>query len=71
MSTSTRRHRWGDRVQFAHKSERECMNGCGIVKVSRHESEGGRGRYWTEFWRDLEQIEGEGTPVCEPVRVDA
>lgn len=64
-----RRHRWGDKVHFplANKTERECQNGCGITKVSRHETEGGRDIYWTEFWRGLEQIHGEGTPTCEPL----
>lgn len=36
------RHRWGDKVANSpNKTERECTNGCGIVKVTRHESEGG------------------------------
>jgi hypothetical protein len=54
------RHAWGDPVRFAYKSERECMNGCGIVKVTRHEGT----QHWTEFWRDGERIEGDGTPQC-------
>lgn len=68
-----RRHRWGDKVQFplAHKTERTCLNGCGITKVSRHETEGGRDVYWTEFWRGEEQIHCSGTPACEKVEVDA
>ncbi len=47
------KHRWGDKVYFplANKTERECRS-CGIVKVSRHEHEGGRDLHWTEFWRD-------------------
>ena len=60
------RHRWGDKSRFPHKTEQQCIN-CGLVKVSRHESEGGRDVYWTEFWRGLERIGGEGKPVCEPV----
>lgn len=63
------RHRWPKQgLTFPHKTERECLNGCGIVKVTRHESEGGRAKDWTEFWRGLDKIEGEGTPACEPVR---
>jgi hypothetical protein len=63
------RHRWGEKVVVtAHKSERECLNGCGIVKVSRNECEGGRDVYWTEFWRGLDRIDGASTPACEPVR---
>jgi hypothetical protein len=59
-------HRWGERKDFplAHKSERGCQNGCGVTKISRHEHEGGRDRYWIEFWRDGEKIEGAGTPPC-------
>ena len=64
-------HRWGDKVPFPHKSEAECLNGCGIVKVTRHENNGPRDLHWVEFWRDMERIECSGTPVCEPVGADA
>lgn len=62
-------HRWGDRTEFplAHKTERGCLNGCGITKVTRHETEGGRDIYWTEFWRGEEQVHGIRTPLCETV----
>ncbi len=72
------RHRWPKdaTVISPNKSERECLNGCGIVKVSRHETEGGRDVHWCEFWRGLDQIEGQGTPPCTgraagPVAYDA
>jgi hypothetical protein len=66
------KHRWGDKVVISpHKSERDCANGCGIVKVTRHEFEGGRPTHWIEFWRGLDRIECQGTPVCERVGVDA
>lgn len=59
------RHRWAEKAVITpNKSERECQNGCGIVKVSRHEFEGGHEVHWTEFWRGLDQIEGSGTPAC-------
>lgn len=59
------RHRWGENLAVsAQKSERECCNGCGVVKVGRHEFEGGREIHWTEFWRGLERIEGDKTPPC-------
>lgn len=59
------RHRWGEKIAITpHKTERECLNGCGIIKVTRHEFEGGREVHWTEFWRDLDKIEGDGTPMC-------
>lgn len=62
------RHRWPkEGTTFQNKTERECLNGCGIVKVTRHEFEGGRDVYWTEFWRGLDRIEGAGTPACAPV----
>lgn len=62
------RHRWGDKVPVSpHKTERECLNRCGIVKVTRHEFEGGREVHWIEFWRGLDRIKGAATPVCEPI----
>lgn len=62
------RHRWGDRnVISPNKTERDCLNECGIVKVTRHEFEGGRAQHWVEFWRGLERIDCKGTPVCERV----
>jgi hypothetical protein len=62
------RQRWGDKVVITpNKTERECQNGCGIVKVGRHEMEGGWEVHWTEFWRGLDRIESEGTPECMPL----
>jgi len=63
------KHRWPKEgtVITRHKTERECLNGCGIVKVTRHESDGPRNLHWVEFWRDMDRIECSGTPVCEPV----
>ena len=62
------KHRWGEKtVVSAHKSERECLNGCGIVKVSRHE----HNSHWLEYWRGLDRIEVIRTPACEPVKADA
>lgn len=63
------RHRWSEKTIITpNKSERECLNGCGIIKVSRHEVEGGRDVHWCEFWHWLDRIEGNGTPACEPVQ---
>lgn len=67
MTGAAKRHNWGDKVEFAHKSERECQNGCRTIKVTRHEG----GRHWVEFWRDEERIPGDKTPPCEPVEVPA
>jgi hypothetical protein len=65
------KHRWGDKVVVnTNKTERDCAN-CGLVKVTRHETEGGRDLHWTEFWRGLDRIECSATPVCEPVTVPA
>ena len=62
--TSTR-HRWGEKVRFPpHKSEQQCIR-CETVKVTRHESEGGREVHWVEFWRDEERIKCEATPPCD------
>ena len=59
------RHRWSGKTTFPNKSERYCLNGCGIVKVTHHEVEGGREVHWPEFWRGLDRIECEGTPACK------
>jgi hypothetical protein len=69
--TTSPRHSWGARVPFplAHKTERVCKK-CGLVKVTKHESEGPRDFHWPEFWRELDQIEGRGTPACVAVEVD-
>jgi hypothetical protein len=62
------RHRWGDKVVISpNKTERECLNGCGTVKVSRHEFEGGREIHWIEYWRGLDRVEGDRAPECVPV----
>jgi hypothetical protein len=61
--TSTR-HSWGEKVRFAHKTEQQCRR-CEMVKVTRHEFEAGRDVYWTEFWRDVEQIKTDVTPRCD------
>lgn len=63
-------HRWGERVVVSpNKTERQCLR-CGIVKATRNECEGGRPLFWTEFWRGLDRIEGDGTPACAPVGDD-
>lgn len=62
------RHRWPKEgnVISPQKTERECLNGCGIVKASRHEypPDKPRGVHWEEFFRGLDKIEGKGTPPC-------
>lgn len=61
-----RKHRWGDAERFFHaerpdisKTERTCVH-CGLVRVTRHESE----RHWVEFWRDGERVDNPRTPEC-------
>jgi hypothetical protein len=66
------RHRWDEGIVITpNKTERECLNRCGIIMVSRHEFEGGRELHCTECWRGLDRIEGKGTPVCERIGADA
>lgn len=66
--TQPKRHRWGEKVIVSpYKTERECLNGCGIVKASRHEG----ASHWTEFWRGLDRISVNETPACEPVEAPA
>ena len=68
------KHRWPKEgtIISPHKTERECENGCGIVKVSRHETDGPREVHWIEFWRtdDMQRIKGQGTPKCELWRTE-
>jgi hypothetical protein len=73
----TSRHSWSEPNRFHDnrgnitKSERSCLH-CGIVKVTRHEiDELGRGVHWAEFWRGIDRIETDKTPVCERVEVEA
>ncbi|WP_439392357.1 hypothetical protein ACRQ5Q_22440 [Bradyrhizobium sp. PMVTL-01] len=67
------KHRWGDKVDYplAHKSERECRNGCGVVKVHRHETEGGKDIHWVEYWRNGEMIPGGMRPTCRKIEEGA
>lgn len=61
------RHSWREPERFPFKSERECRNGCGVIKVTRHES----GTHWVEYWRDCECISKRHAPRCEKVKVSA
>jgi hypothetical protein len=57
------RHRWGDPVRSFERTNRECLNGCGIFRVTRHD---GDGRPWVEFWRDESRVDIDGkTPPCD------
>lgn len=61
------KHRWPAQgtVISPHKTERECCNGCGIVKVTRHETEGAKDLHWPEFYRGLDRVDVDGrTPAC-------
>jgi hypothetical protein len=65
------RHRWGEKQRFEHKSEQQCAR-CEMVKVGRHEWQAGRPIYWTEYWRDLEQVNQDGkTPPCDARLLEA
>lgn len=55
-----KRHSWGAPMRFPYKTERSCVNGCGIVEVKRHDG----GKHWTEYWRDEEKIATDKTPEC-------
>ena len=59
--TAAKRHRWGEKLVHPYKTERECLNGCGIVKVSRREHR----LRWTEYWRGLDKIAVNAAPPCE------
>ncbi len=58
------RHSWAEPIRFPYKTERTCVL-CGLTKVTRHEP----GELpWLEFFRGLEKIECDRTPVCEVAR---
>jgi hypothetical protein len=66
------RHRWpklGNRM--VEKTERECLRGCGIVRVTLHPHGRDGHEHRVEFYRNGELIPGTATPACEPVEVDA
>ncbi|MES2671600.1 MAG: cytochrome C [Pseudomonadota bacterium] len=63
------RHRWSEPTRDPNgtKSERTCLNGCKIIKVTQHRPN----QHWVEFWRegDVEKLDVTHTPVCERVKV--
>jgi hypothetical protein len=65
-SLHPRRHNWGEKTIISqYKSERECLNNCGIVKAKRFEYENGHARHWVEYWRGLDLVSVKLAPVCE------
>ena len=68
-STSTR-HRWSEPNRMAQKTERECLRGCGTIRVTLHPKGRDGSRHDVEFWKDGEKCEGALTPKCEPVMVE-
>lgn len=61
---TSQRHRWGEPVRFAHKTERECAR-CGLIKVTRHEAVGAHDVHFTEWWQGLDKINSAVTPSCD------
>ena len=68
-----RRHSWSDKGVAFHtvrgehwKTEYECANGCGVVKVHRHQENARdpKDRHWREWWRNGRRIPGDSTPPC-------
>jgi hypothetical protein len=60
------RHRWSEPTRYEHKSERTCLNGCGIISVSHHESS----EHWIDYWKAgpdgiPEKIATDKAPPCE------
>lgn len=68
--TRAKRHRWSEKRTYPLKSERDCLDGCGVTMVVHHEHGGGHAIHWTDFWRNGECIAATGAPrpVCEPFR---
>ena len=64
------RHKWFENSRVPDRTVRICER-CGLIKVSRHEFEGGRPLHWIEFYRGSERVPGDGTPPCEPEQKEA
>lgn len=58
--------RWIKEILTPNKTERECLNGCGTIKVTHHQHEGGRNVEWTSYFRGLDEFAR--APVCEPAQ---
>lgn len=72
MTSASTRHRWPkDGNRMTQKTERECLRGCGTIRVTLHPFGRGGNRHDVEFWKDGEQCEGTHTPKCEPVMAGA
>jgi hypothetical protein len=65
-----KRHKWEESSREPHRTVRTCLNGCGVLKISRHEVENGRDIHWQEFWRGTDRI-GTVRPECVPIDVEA
>lgn len=67
----TKKHYWSDRCALdEHHTFRRCWD-CGLMKITRHESDGGRDVHWIEWRKNGERIASDSTPACEPTEVEA
>lgn len=59
------KHKWADPVRYDHTTTfRSCKNGCGLVKVTRHEPDNNP-PHWIEWERDGHRFQNSKTPPCE------
>lgn len=71
MTGSSKRYTWSERFPLdQHHTFRRCWD-CGLMRITRHESDGGRDVHWIEWRRNGERIDSERTPACEPAAVAA
>ena len=69
---SARRHRWGAPVRYdAHQNpngcaqtERACLNGCGVVRITVHPPEGFPWIEWRTGDPGQRQVRRSATPPC-------
>lgn len=64
------KHKWFENSRNEHVTVRICER-CAMRKISRHEFEGGKPMHWVEFYRGSARVQCDGTPACEPARVEA
>lgn len=61
------RHSWSERYPLdVHHTFYRCWN-CGLMRITRHESQNGHAVHWVEWRRNGKRIESKNTPACEPV----
>ena len=66
MTSTSTRHKWGDRDERSPQRTLYHCKRCGMITGSRHEYEG-REQHWKEFYMGSDRVDaGDGkTPPCD------